>query len=617
MTQMNCFLLSGGLFQIYSNPVDYFISYEDISNKALRLYSNESPNIVSTFNKYYNTIILSKSEQSNIEKINIDFLNEINRDSNKPLSILFEDIKNHFETIVLNYLDLFIEKFRKVYFYYENLLYLLIDYNIFKLLGIDMSQINFTLNIDIIINEEGLNPKKCLICDYDLNNLYYYHSLGYFTIYLSHLAKMSLPTEESKDYINNINDTNIKILEEKGIFFDFSLTFMIQSMNYINYIDNYETELKDFKGKTLSEKIINKTGAYNVLLIYRFFFIEKELPRVQFFLCSDKIIYTTYIGDHFKNCYYFIEKYYLSRNYSKINCVLCKLCTSDCLKTYSQLISDLSLIRKENPDIFFNTNPENVEICLTRGLLINLTQNFINEINSRKLLLPTTYEIPYLNIDTYDKFNTFLTSNNLKYPLMLKFDGPESKYDHLQINLICDKGLKNFISYFKEFSSNDDSSKIKIIVQEFIQHGGYLIKLYRIKKTNYIYYRPSLPDIQENMIEKCPEYEKGFFKFETKEMGTQAFKDFWRRINGENNNFQNFVNERFLGDVAAKYEDLSGDSLVGLDFIMDVKKGIYYLIDINPFPAYSELYNDMNQIFAEHFSIGINESRKKKIANYI
>ena len=280
MTQMNCFLLSGGLFQIYSNPIDYFISYEDISNKALRLYSNESPNIVSTFNKYYNTIILSKSEQSNIEKINIDFLNEINGDSNKPLSILFEDIKNHFETIVLNYLDLFIEKFRKVYFYYENLLYLLIDYNIFKLLGIDMSQINFTLNIDIIINEEGLNPKKCLICDYDLNNLYYYHSLGYFTIYLSHLAKMSLPTEESKDYINNINDTNIKILEEKGIFFDFSLTFMIQSMNYINYIDNYETELKDFKGKTLSEKIINKTGAYNVLLIYRFFFIEKELPRV-------------------------------------------------------------------------------------------------------------------------------------------------------------------------------------------------------------------------------------------------------------------------------------------------------------------------------------------------
>ena len=608
---MNCFLLSGGLFQIYSNPIDYFISYEDISNKAIQLYSPIYPNFSSTFNKYYKIISLPKNEHSNIEKINLDFMQELNLDSPMPISILFEDIKSHFETIVLNYLDLFLEKFKNVYFHYDNLLYLLIDYNIFKLLGIDMSLINFTLNIDIIIREKQISPKKCLICDYDLNSLYYYHSFGCFTIYLSHLAKMSLPTQKDKDYINSINDNNIRILEEKGIFFDFSLTFMIQSMNYINYMDNYDAELKDIKGKTLSEKIINKTGAYNVLLIYRFYFIEKEVQRAQFFLCTDKIMYTTYIGDHFKNCYYFLQKYYVSGNYNKIDCVLCKLCTSCCLTTYPQLISDLSAIRKENPEIFFNTNPDNVEICLTRGLLVNLMKNFINKIRSNKLILPTTYEVPYTSIDTYNKFNQYLSRNDLKYPLMLKFDGPETKYDHLQINLICDKGLKNFISYFKEFSANDDKSKIKIIVQEFVQHGGYLIKLYRIKKTNYIYYRPSLPDIQEDMMTKCPEYKKGYFKFETKDMGTQAFKDFWKRINGENDNFKDFVNERFLGNVAAEYEDISGDSLVGLDFIMDIKKGIYYLIDINPFPAYSELYNEMNQVFSDHFNIEINDARKK------
>ena len=230
---MNCFLLSGGLFQIYSNPVDFFISYEDISKKSIRLYSPIYPNIAQTFNKYYNITSLPKNEQSNIEKINLDFMQEINLDSPIPISILFEDIKSHFETIVLNYLDLFLEKFKNVYFYYDNLLYLLIDYNIFKLLGIDISLISFTLNIDIIIREKQINQKKCLICDYDLNSLYYYHSLGCFTIYLSHLAKMSLPNQKDKDYINSINDKNIRILEEKGIFFDFSLTFMIQSMNYI------------------------------------------------------------------------------------------------------------------------------------------------------------------------------------------------------------------------------------------------------------------------------------------------------------------------------------------------------------------------------------------------
>ena len=613
MTQMNCFLLSGGLFQIYSNPIDYFISYEDISAKALSFYSSNYPNIMQTFSKYHDIIVLSEYEQSNIEVVNQGFINELNLESRKPISILFEDRKNNFETIVLKYLDLFIQKFKKVYFNYDNLLYLLIDYNILKLLGVDISKINFTLNIDFIIHEEKINPKKCLICDYDLNSLYYYHKLGCFTIYLCHLVKMSLPTQEDKDYINHINDNNIKIVEEKGKFFDFSLTFMIQSLNYINYMDNYDAELKDINGNTLSEKIINKTGAYNVLLIYRFFFIEKEIQRVQFFLCNDQIIYTTYIGDHFKNCYYYLQKYYLSRNYSKIDCVLCKLCTTCCLSTYPQLISDLSRIRKEHPEIFFNTNPENVEICLTRGLLVNLMKNFINEIGSEELILPTTYEVSYTNVDSYSKFNTFLSRNNLQYPIMLKFDGPETRYDHLQINLICDEGLRNFIAYFKEFVGNNDKTKIKIIVQQFIQHGGYLIKLYRIRNQNYIYYRPSLPDIKEDMMNKCQEYKNGFFQFETKDMGTQKFKDFWQKINGENSNFHNYVNERFLGEVAAKYSETYGDSLVGLDFIMDVKKGIYYLIDINPFPAYSELYNEMNQVFAEHFTLGINEARKRII----
>ena len=606
---MNCFLLSGGLFQIYSNPVDYFISYEDICRKALMYYSSTHPNLTTTFNKYYNTVILSKNE--NLEKINREFLNDFNLYSEMPISVLFEDRKNNFETIVVNYLEQFIQKFQKVYFNYENLLYLLIDYNIFKLLGIDTNEIFFTLDVNTIINEEKINPKKCLICDYDLNTLYYYHNLGCFTIYLSHLAKMSLPTQEDKDFINNINEKNINILEDKGIFFDFSLTFMIQSMNYINYMNNYNTELKEIQGKTLSEKIINKTGAFNVLLIYRFFFIEKELQRAQFFLCNDEIIYTTYIGDHFKNCYHYLQKYYISNDYSKIDCVLCKLCTSDCLSTYPQLISDLSKIRKEHPEIFFNTNPKNVEICLTRGLLVNLMKNFIKEIDSNELILPTTYEVSYTNIDTYSKINSFLSRNNLQYPIMLKFDGPDTRYDHLQTNIINDKGLKNFISYFRGFVGNDDKQKIKVIVQQFIQHGGYLIKLYRIKRTNYIYYRPSLPDIKEDMMNKCQEYKKGFFKFETKDMGTQKFKDFWKRINGENNNFKDNVNERFLGKVAAKYADTYGDSLVGLDFIMDVKKGVYYLIDINPFPAYSELYNEMNQVFADHFKIGINEARKK------
>ena len=600
---MKLILLSGGLFQVYSNPIELFISYNDIYQKTLEFNSSFYSNLNVIFEKYYQITQMKKEELLDLERLNNKFLNEINLGGRRSLTNLFEGKKDNFETIVLQYFYDFLDKFNEVYFNYENLLFLLIDYNIFKLLDIKTEKIKFILNIKL--EEENIPPTKCLVCDNDLSNLYYYHSLGCFTIFLAHLVKMSLSDEKEKLYVNEINCKNIDFLEKNGIFFDFSFTFMIQGMNYINYMDNYENDWKEVNGRTLSEKIINRKGSYNVLVIYRFFFLEKEMQRAQFFICSDKILYSTYIGNHFTNCYYYLNKYYLSRNYSRIDSALCKMFTSCCLTTYSQLIKDLSRIRRENPEIFFSTNPENIEICLTRGLLNEIIKKLISEINSDKLLFPITYEVPFIAIDSYKDFTSFLTRNNLRYPLMLKFDGPQTKYDHLQINLISEQGINNSLNYLREFIGDDDKNKIKVVIQEFIQHGGNLIKLYRIKNENFIYYRPSLPNIREEMTNTLEEYHKGFFCFETKEMGTQKFKEFWLKTNCDSINFEKIVNKEFLGKVAEKYSNVYGDSLVGLDFIMDTEKEIYYLIDINPFPAYSELYNDMNHIFEEHFVSGI------------
>ena len=50
---------------------------------------------------------------------------------------------------------------------------------------------------------------------------------------------MDLKNDEEKGYIDEINNNNLDILNDKGIFYDFSLTFMIQCINYIKYIENY------------------------------------------------------------------------------------------------------------------------------------------------------------------------------------------------------------------------------------------------------------------------------------------------------------------------------------------------------------------------------------------
>ena len=601
---MKCILLSGGLFQIYSSINENILSYEDLANKLYLKYPKEKKDI----EKYTNIKTLDKRP---INDINSELINIINKNYDNKIGNLFEGQKENFETIDLNQLGSFLHKFQKVYFNYENLLYLLLDYNIFKLLDIDISQISFYLNIKEIFNDKENIPQKYLVFDNKLETLYFYHSLGCFTVYLSHLVKIDLKTEKEKQYIDEFNNRNLAVLNDKNIFFDFSLTFMIQCLNYIKYMENYETELKNCEGNTLSEKIRNKTGAYNIMLIYRFFFKKGEIKRANFFICTDKILYTTYIGDNKKNCYYYLTKFYIENKYQKPDGFITKLSSNICLIEYSQLIEDLIKVRNEHPEIFFCNNAENTKKYLSRGLQIDMINNFVKQFNSNKVDLPQSIEESYLNIDTYEKFNNFISKNNMKYPLMLKFTGDKEKYEHLIINIVCEEGLKNFVTYFKEYTSEDKREKIKIVIQQFVNHGGYVIKLYRIKQKCYFYYRPSFPDSKKEYINKFEEYKRSFLELTTPYLVTKEYKKFWEKVNGVNGNYKNNVDEKFLTKVGESFENYSGDSLVGLDFVLDIEKGIYYLIDVNQFPGYKELYSEMGEIISEHIILGINKIKEK------
>ena len=605
---MNCIILSGGLFQIYSNTTDNYLSYDTLSNKLCESYIHNNPNVKTIFEKYSN---IKAINIISLNEINNQFIQEINKDSINHIDNLFEGQNENFETIDLKQLYLFFDKFNKVYFNYDNLLYLLIDFSIFKLLNIDFSKIILCLDIKEMFDKKIIIPQKSLVFDTRLENLYYFHLLGSFTIYLSHLVKIDLKADKEKEYIDKFNDNNLSILKDKGIFFDFSLTFMIQCINYIKYIQNYEKELKMCEGTTLSEKIRNKTGAYNIILIYRFFFKKGEIKRANFFLCTDKVLYTTYIGDNKKDCYYYLNKFYISNKYQKPDAFINKLSSNICLKDYSQLIEDLIQIQKEHPEIFFCNNTENTKKYLNRGLQINMITNFVKKINSNKMILPKSFEESYLNINTFEKFQEYIKKNNLSYPLMLKFTGDKPKYDHLIINIICEEGLKNFVEYFKEYSFKDNKDKIKIVIQQFVNHGGYVIKLYRINDKSYFYYRPSFPDSKLENINKFEEYKRGFLELSTSELVSKNYKEFWKKVNGVNDNYKNNVDEKFLSDIGKNFENFSGDSLVGLDFILDMEKRIYYLIDVNQFPGYKELSNEFGQILLEHVILGINKIRKK------
>ena len=606
---MNCILFSGGLFQIYSNIKENYLSYEDLSDKISKLFLPKFPNIKTISQNYKN---INNLETGNINEINENFLKEINNNSQKSITNLFEGQKENFETIILDKLYSFFDKFNKIYFNYDNLLYLLIDFNIFKLLNIEISKITLCLNISKLFQDKNINPKTFLVFDTKLDNLYHYHSLGCFTVYLTHLVKMDLKNDEEKAYIDNFNSKNSNILDEKGIFFDFSLNFMIQCINYLKYMENYEKYLKNIEGNTLAEKIKNKTNAFVVIVIYRFFFKKGEIKRAQFFECTDKIIYLTYCGDYKKHCYEYFNKLYLSNKYLKPNCFVTKLSSNICLRDYSKLIEDLIKIQNEHPEIFFCNKIENTKLYLNRGKQIEMIDNFFKEYISPRVLLPKSIEEKYLNIDTFERFNKFIKKNNITYPIMLKFTGDKKKYEHLIINIVCEEGLKNFVEYFKDYTNKDNKEKIKIVVQQFVNHGGYVIKLYRINNKSYFYYRPSFPDSKKEFIEKYEEYKRSFLELSTSELVTNQYKEFWKKVNGVNDKYKDNVDEKFLSEVGEKFEKYSGDTLVGLDFLLDIEKGMYYLIDVNQFPGYKELYNDFHDILEKHITLGINLIGNKK-----
>ena len=609
---MNGVVLSGGLFQVFSFIDKYCISYEEIKNhmiKSLSLLNLEPKKILDKYEKI--TSFDDLSEKS-IEKINEKFLEELNTNNKEKILNIFE--AKNIEVISLTHLKNFILKFKKFYFNYENLLYLLFDYNIFKLFKIESESLSFSLNINIEQIKQTLNVsyQKFLIFDFDLNRLYKYHILGAFTIYLSCLVNTEYFCDEHKTYCIRLREKNLSVINDKGMFFDFAIFFFIQIINYLKYIENYNTELKDVNGRNLSEKIQNKTGAFNILIIYRYFFKKKEIKRATFFLCDDDLLYTTYVGDYSKNCYDYLEKYYLKDEKNRISAVIAKLSSNFILSNYYQLLKDFSKIQQKYQDVFYCNNAENSEMFSVRQKMVEYMKKYLTIKKFPKIKLPLSFIIEYSKSDTYEKFNKFLEKNNIHYPLMLKFSSTIEKYEHYMFNIVCGEGLKNFIKFLNEFVGNDDKKEIKIIIQQFINHGGFYIKLYRIEKKSYCFFRPSIPDPKEEYINKFEEYKNGYLKLQTQNLVSKEYKNFWKKVNGDNEIYlyKDKIDQNLINNLGENFENYSKDSLVGLDLLYDYKKDEYYLFDINQFPGYKELNDNFDKIIKNHLLIGLKKAKK-------
>lgn len=149
----------------------------------------------------------------------------------------------------------------------------------------------------------------------------------------------------------------------------------------------------------------------------------------------------------------------------------------------------------------------------------------------------------------------------------------------------------NFINYF--------FIDIHVILQKYVNHGGYVVKLYGINNTGYTYFRPSFPDFNKNSVSQYEEFQKGFYSVHTDELLSESYLNFWNKLN-KKEEIKDLVDKNFLNIVLEKYINFTQSSIIGLDFVYDYIKKEYYLIDANIFPGYKELNNEFNQLLIEH-----------------
>lgn len=219
----------------------------------------------------------------------------------------------------------------------------------------------------------------------------------------------------------------------------------------------------------------------------------------------------------------------------------------------------------------------------------------IKEMNI-KLTIPFTlkYEIKKDKSieENYKALSVVITHKNMRFPFVIK---PDSGTIHEMKLILNEDGLKSLFSE-KEYCFLENASVV--IVQEFIPHGGSMIKNYYLNDKAYTFVRPSLPDMKGDIL-KDEKLADGTFSF-MNEMIYQGKVDSMFNRNYEDSKLLTQINKDIISKITSLFISKSGITLFGLDFLYNQEDDSYSILEVNYFPSYRELGNELPNQFAEH-----------------
>ena len=258
-----------------------------------------------------------------------------------------------------------------------------------------------------------------------------------------------------------------------------------------------------------------------------------------------------------------------------------------------------------------------IDTLFNRHLVYELLYNFVTGIKDTLKQSNINLEVPYsFKYILEEKLSSNENLNNLKnilknekkmdYPFMIK---PISCTHHEMKLILNEEGLNNIFNdenIYKDFILNCK----EFIVQKYINHGGEMIKTFCINGESYEFIRPSTPNLDKNSVDKvsksgeCTLYNELIYQ--------RKKNNFMGELIGNTENTVKILEEKFniVKKITLLFLEKTKITLFGLDYLYDSINDIFYILEINYFPSYRELGNQINSKFDEHVITFYNKYKK-------
>ncbi|KAK4804250.1 hypothetical protein SAY86_004067 [Trapa natans] len=243
------------------------------------------------------------------------------------------------------------------------------------------------------------------------------------------------------------------------------------------------------------------------------------------------------------------------------DCILHKLYGED----WRRQLEDF---RARNPDALIFDSPNAIERLHNRISMLQVVSELKIESRTESFGIPNQIVI-------YDKETLFDEKawTRLKFPVIAK-------------PLVADGSAKSHKMVL--IFNHDGLNKLKppIVLQEFVNHGGVIFKVYVVGEHVKCVKRKSLPDVSE---EKLGSLEGSLSFSQVSNLATNERSDesYYKLMNLED---AEMPPQSFLKDIAAGLRQAMKLNLFNFDVIRDSRVGTRYLIiDINYFPGYAKM----------------------------